>query len=158
MKHFARLLSVLVLVSAGIFYSSCDSGGDEKTQEELQLDKLKGTWSLQSASDGTDRTDEYPGMTMTITGTYSDGGTYNYSSTASSWPSISPWNDIDQWKFKSGSITTIIVRQSDLLDMNYSLSNSDNTLSFTFTYSGPGFANGRTSSVDGNWAFTFTRQ
>jgi hypothetical protein len=151
-------LSVLVLVSAGLFYSSCGGGGDEKTPEEVQLDKLKGTWNLQSASDGTDRTDEYPGMAVTISGTYSEGGTYNYASTADSWPSISPWKAADQWKFKSGNVTTILVRQADLLDMNYTLSNSDNTLSLTFTYSGPGFANGRISSVDGNWAFTFTRQ
>lgn len=157
MKHIARFLSVIILIAAGVFYTSCDSGGDEKSPEELQLDKLKFNWTLQSANDGTDRTDEYPGMTLTFSGTFSEGGTYNYSSSASSWPSISPWNDVDTWKFKSGSVSNAIVRQSDLLEMNYSLTNSDKTLSISFIYSGPGFSNGRTESVDGNWTFVFTR-
>lgn len=157
MKHVARLLSLLLLVVAGIFYASCDDGNGEKSQEEIQLDKLKATWTLQSANDGTDRTDEYPGMTVTISGTFSENGTYNYSSDADSWPSISPWKAIDTWKFKSGSVTNTIIRQSDLQEMTYSLSNSDKTLTISFNYQGPGFNNGRTESVDGDWDFVFTR-
>ncbi|MBA4054097.1 MAG: hypothetical protein C0490_05235 [Marivirga sp.] len=136
----------------------CDGGDNpEKSQEELQLDKLKSTWTLQSANDGTDRTDEYPGMTVTISGTFSEGGTYNYTSDADSWPSVSPWNDIDTWKFKAGSVTSAIVRQSDLQEMSYSLSNGDKTLTISFNYQGPGFNNGRTESVTGDWDFVFTR-
>lgn len=135
----------------------CDGGDDpEKSQEELQLDKLKSTWTLQSANDGTDRTDEYPGMTVTISGTFSAGGTYNYSSTATSWPSVSPWNDVDTWKFKAGNLNAI-VRQSDLQEMAYVLSNGDKTLTISFNYQGPGFNNGRTESVTGDWDFVFTR-
>ena len=157
MKHLARLFSVVVLIGAAVFYSSCGGSDDPKSPEETQLDKFKFTWDLQSASDGTDRTSEYPGMTATFSGTFSEGGTYTYTSDADSWPSISPWKKTDTWKFKTGSVANVIVRQSDLLEMNYSFSNSDKTLTLTFTYSGPGFANGRTESVDGNWAFTFTR-
>lgn len=157
MKYLTRLLSFLLLVSAGIFYASCGGSGDEKSTEEMQLDKLRFDWTLQSANDGTDRTDEYPDMVMSITGTYSDGGTYNYTSTASSWPSISPWKDIDTWKFKSGSVASAIVRQIDLQEMTYLLTNSDKMLTISFIYSGPGFNNGRTESVEGNWTFVFTR-
>ena len=158
MKHVARLLSLLLLVSAGIFYASCDGGDDgEKSQEEIQLDKLKATWTLQSANDGTDRTDEYPGMTMVISGTFTEGGTYNFSSTATSWPSVSPWEDVGTWKFKSGSVANTIIRQSDLQEMTYVLSNSDKTLTISFNYQGPGFNNGRIESVDGDWDFVFTR-
>lgn len=158
MKHVSRLLSLLILVSAGLFYVGCDGGDDpEKSQEELQLDKLKATWTLQSANDGTDRTDEYPGMTVTISGTFSEGGTYNYTSDADSWPSVSPWKAIDTWKFKTGAVGSVIVRQSDLLDMNYSLSNGDKTLTISFNYTGTGFSNGRTASVTGDWDFVFTR-
>lgn len=113
----------------------CDGGDDpEKSQEELQLDKLKSTWTLQSANDGTDRTDEYPGMTVTFSGTFTEGGVYNYTSTATSWPSVSPWSKTDTWKFKSGSVANAIVRQSDLQEMSYSLSNGDKTLTISFNY------------------------
>lgn len=157
MKYITRLFSLLILVSATIFYSSCGGKGGDKSQEELQLDKLKFAWTLQSANDGTDRTDEYPDMVLTISGTFSEGGTYSYSSTASSWPSISPWKANDTWKFVPGSIANGIVRQSDLQEMTYTLSNSDKTLTISFNYQGPGFNNGRVSSVEGSWDFIFTR-
>ena len=84
MKHVARLFSVILLAGAGLFYMGCDDDDGGKSQEQTQLDKLKATWTLQSANDGTDRTDEYPNMTLTFTGTFSEGGTYNYSSDADS--------------------------------------------------------------------------
>ncbi len=157
MKHVARLSSLLILVSATIFYASCSGSGGDKSTEELQLDKLKFTWTLESANDGTDRTDEYPGMTVTITGTFTEGGTYNYTSTADSWPSISPWKADDSWKFNPASVTSGLIRQSDLQEMTYTLTNSDKTLNINFNYQGPGFNNGRISSVEGNWEFVFTR-
>ena len=159
MKYVARLLSLSLLVSATIFYASCDGSGDPETsQEETQLNKIKGTWNIQSLdNDGTDRTDEYPGMTVTFAGTYSEGGTYNYTSDADSWPSVSPWKALDTWKFKSGSVPSIVIRQSDLTEIEYTLSNSDKTLTLEFSYTGPGFANGRTESVTGGWVFVLTK-
>jgi hypothetical protein len=158
MKHVARFFSLIVLVGAGLFYASCDGDGGTKSEEELQLDKLKSTWTIQSVdNDATDRTDEYPGMTVTLSGTFSEGGTYNYSSDADTWPSVSPWKAIDTWKFKAGSIGSAIVRQSDLQEMTYALSESDKKLQVDFNYQGPGFNNARTQSVTGNWTFVFTR-
>jgi hypothetical protein len=159
MKYVARFFSLLILVSAGIFYASCDGGDDpQKSQEESQLEKLKGTWNIQSVdNDGTDRTDEYPGMTDTFAGAFSEGGTYNYTSDATSWPSVSPWKALDTWKFDTGSIGSIVIRQSDLTPINYTLSNGDNTLELTFDYSGPGFSNGRVESVAGEWTFVLTK-
>jgi hypothetical protein len=158
MKYIARLLSLAILVSTSSFYVGCDDDdGGDKPQEEVQLDKLKSTWTLQSANDGTDRTTDYPGMTVTISGTFSEGGTYNYTSSASDWPSASPWKATDTWKFKAGSVTSTLVRQSDLQEMNYSLSNSDKTLTISFNYQGEGFNNGRTHVVTGDWDFVFTR-
>jgi hypothetical protein len=159
MNQITRIFSLLILVSAGIFYASCDGGDDNnKSEEELQLDKLKAAqWSLQSASDGTDRTTEYPGMTLTFSGSFSAGGTYNFTSNATSWPSLSPWKKEDTWKFKASSVGNTIVRLSDDQEMTYLLSNSDKQLSISFTYSGPGFFNGRVASVEGPWTFVFTR-
>jgi len=161
MKQITRLFSLAVLVSATLFYSGCgSSGGDEDSEEKIQLEKLKSTWTIQSVvNDGTDRSVEYPGMTLTISGTFSEGGTYNYTSDATTWPNLSPWKAIDTWKFSPGSVTSIIVRQSDLIEMNYSLSNGEKTLAISFNYpdSGTGFNNGRTQKTAGDWTFTFTR-
>jgi hypothetical protein len=159
MKYVARLLSLSILVSAGIFYASCDGGDDPaKSQEQTQLEKLTGTWNIQSVdNDGTDRTSDYPGMTVNFGGTYSAGGTYNYTSDADSWPDLSPWKAIDTWKFKSGSEGTIFIRQNDLVEINYALSNSDKTLTLTFNYGGAGFHNTRIGSVTGDWTFVLTK-
>ena len=160
MNHLSRILSLLILVSAVVFLSNCGGSDDpEKTEEEIQLDKLKaGQWTIQSVTnDGQDRTTEYPGMTLNYSGTYSSGGTYNYTSTATSWPSVSPWEDTGTWKFVSGSVGSKIIRLFDDVEMTYTLSNSDKQLTLAFSYAGTGFKNGRVSKVEGSWSFVFTR-
>src|SRR6187551_3295413 len=110
MKHLERILSLLILVSAGLFFANC--GGDdpaEISEEETQLGKFKATWTLSSANDGQDRTSEYPGMTTTFSGTFVAGGTYNFASTATSWPSVSPWKANGTWKFKGDAVSNTIV-------------------------------------------------
>ena len=67
-------------------------------------------------------------MTVTFAGTYTAGGTYNYTSDADSWPSVSPWKALDTWKFEAGSIGSVVIRQSDLTPIKYTLSNADKTL------------------------------
>ena len=150
----------MILVSASFSYTGCKKDDDKQSEEEIQLGKLRSDqWTLVSAADPSDRTSEYPGMKLTISGNFSEGGTYQYTSTATSWPSVSPWKKDDSWKFQAGAVGSIIVRQSDLQVINYTLSNSDKTLTLNFVYpdSGPGFNNGRTESVAGNWTFVFTR-
>ncbi len=159
MNHLSRILSFLLLVSVTLFLSNCGGGDDpEKSEEELQLDKLKAAqWTLISASDGSDRTSEYTGMTLSFTGTFSNSGTYSYTSSATDWPSASPWQKDGTWKFVSGSVNNKIIRLSDDVEMTYTLSNSDKQLSLAFNYTGPGFNNGRVAVVEGDWVFTFTR-
>jgi hypothetical protein len=158
MKHLERILSLLILVSAGLFFANC--GGDDPegiSEEETQLNKFKATWTLSSANDGQDRTTEYPGMTATFSGTFVAGGTYTYTSAATDWPSLSPWKKDGSWKFKGDAIGNTIVRLDDAQEMKYTFSNSDKTLTIEFTYGGAGFNNGRVSSVEGDWTFVFTR-
>jgi hypothetical protein len=158
MKHLNRVLTLLILVSASLSYTGCKKDENKQSEEETQLNKLKSDqWTLTSAADPSDRTAEYPGMKLTITGNFSEGGTYHYTSTATSWPSVSPWKKEDDWKFQPSAIGSGIVRQSDLQNMDYTLSNSDKTLTIHFIYAGPGFNNGRTESVEGDWTFVFTR-
>jgi len=160
MKKGSGLLSIVYLLSLSIFFVSCGGDDPSTSEEETQLDKLKSAWTLQSVNnDGADRTDEYENMTLTISGTFTTNGTYNYTSTATKWPSVSPWKAIDTWKFKTDFVSSTIVRQIDLLEMNYVLSNNDNTLTLTFDYpdSGAGFNNSRTETVAGGWTFTFSK-
>jgi len=166
MKFVTKWLAFITLFAAILVLNGCGGDDPEKSEEEVQLDKLRGTWTMSSVeNDGVDRSDEYPNMTVSFAGTFTSGGTYNFTSivddlnasTPDDWPSISPWKASDAWKFNTSTPSTLIVRQSDLQDMTYTLSNSDSQLSIEFNYSGPGFNNGRTESVSGNWVFTFTK-
>lgn len=163
MKHLARLLSLLILVSAGFFYAGCSKSDSDPSEEETQLNKLKSDqWTLTSAKDPSDRTSEYPGMKLTIAGTFSEGGVYTYTSSvtpATSWPTVSPWKKSSDWKFQPGKISSQIVRIADGQVMDYNLSNSDKTLTIHFVYAGTGFNNnsGRVEEVEGDWTFVFTR-
>jgi hypothetical protein len=160
MNHLARILSLLILVSATVFFTNCGGGDDpEKSEEEVQLDKLKASpWTITSVTgQGGDKTTDYTGMTLTFSGTFSAGGVYHYTSTATSWPSLSPWNEEDDWKFKSGSVGTTIIRLSDDEEMTYTLSNSDKQLEISFNYVGAGFPNGKVENVEGDWTFIFQR-
>jgi len=159
MKHLARILSLLVLVSAGLFFANCGGGEpDGPSEEETQLNKFKATWNLSSANDGKDRTSDYTAMKATFSGTFVTGGTYSYTSTATKWPSVSPWKQNSAWKFKTDAIGSKIIRIDDGQEIDYSFSNGDKTLTIEFTYTGTGFANsGKVSSVEGDWTFVFTR-
>lgn len=158
MKFVSKWFPFVTLFAAMLVLTSCDGDDPEKSAEEVQLDKLRGEWTMADVeNDGIDRSDEYPGLVINLTGTYTSGGTYSLASSATSWPSVSPWKASDTWKFDPAAISSRIVRQSDLQNMNYTLSNSDNTLTISFTYSGPGFNNGRTESVGGQWTFTFSK-
>ena len=157
MKFVTKWLSFITLFAAILVLTSCDKDDPEKSEEEVQLDKLRGTWTLASVvNDGVTRTDEYVDMTISISGTYTEGGAYNMSSQADEWPSLSPWKASDTFRFNTSDINEII-RQSDLQAMDYTLSNSDAQLVIEFDYGGPGFSNGRTASVAGSWVFTFTK-
>jgi hypothetical protein len=72
MKLLTRTLSLLTIASLTLFFANC--GGDDgggKSKEEKQLDKLKKTWTIQSVElDNVDRTADFTGFTLTITGTY----------------------------------------------------------------------------------------
>lgn len=159
MKFETKWRFFLSLFAVVIVLSSCGGDDPEKSEEELQLDKLRGTWTMSSVeNDDVDRTDEYPGMKITLSGTYTENGLYNLSSEATDWPSISPWKASDTWKFSPSNVTGIIVRQNDLLNLDYTLSNNDTQLTIEFDYGGQGYNNGgRTASVGGHWVFTFTK-
>lgn len=161
MKLLARLLSLIVVVSITTLLMNCgSSGGEGKSEEETQLDKLKGTWNLSSASlDGTPRTD-FVDVTMTITGTYAKAGTYSYSFTGT-FPDPSPWpiKEPGTFKFDPDNISTKLIRGGDNITMDYTVSGSSMSMTFSCTgcnYPG-GAAGGRVGEVNGEWVFSFTK-
>lgn len=160
MKYYSTIISFLLLAAITVHISSCGGGGDEPTPaEKKQLDKISGTWQLQSADLGTDSwDDEFEGATLTLSGEYEKGGTYDYNFNVPTWPVNSPWpDDAGNWKFKgtSGSNLNTIVRLDDGIEMSYTL--TSNTLTLMFSYDGEGFPEGRVGSVEGNWTFVFTK-
>lgn len=158
MKYYTTFISFLVVAAVIVGITSC--GGDDPgaSAEEKQLEKLVGTWNLQTASLGsTSWSDEFDNATLTLTGEYEKGGLYDFSFNVPEWPANSPWPEGGNWKFKntSGAGLSTITRIDDGVEMNYTL--TANQLTITFPYAGDGFPSGRVSSVSGNWTFVFSK-
>lgn len=161
MKLLTRTLSLLTIASLTLFFANC--GGDDgngKSEEEVQLGKLKKTWNIVSAElQGVDRTADFTGFTLTITGTYDKdaiAGDYPYDfSVGGSRPTPSPWPGppgAGTWEF-GGDPETLIVRD-DEIGIVYSInSNEQLTLTFTCPEGGCQYPGNRTSQVVGTWEF-----
>jgi hypothetical protein len=148
------LLSICVI---GLL-AGCDKGEDAKPLSQQQLGKLVGTWELTSANDGDIRTADFPGVELTLSGTFNKSnptGPYNYSFTGT-FPNPSPWSETGTWNFVEGSEQNTIEREDEVL-VTYTVSGSNLTLNFT--YNGVGFPGGplRSNSVNGDWTFEFTK-
>lgn len=160
MKSLGRILSLIVVASAATLLMNCDSGGsDEKSVEEVQLDKLKGNWAMSSVElDGTDRSSDFTNFVLNLSGTYSNSTnpTYNFSVSGSR-PNPSPWPATGTWRFGDNPETTILrLVENPPLSISYQQNGSQLSMSFTFT--GAGYAGGRVGEVEGNWEFVFTKQ
>ena len=159
MKFLTRIVSVAVLGALATFYMACDDGGTEKTPEELQFEKLNSSWALTSANDGTDRTGDFPGLVLTVSGTFQPGQTYNYSLTGTR-PNPSPWPANGTWKFGTDPNTDIIRDPGSVSEtnMNYTVTDSSLTLEFNVPEGSNGWPGGKIESVEGNWTFVFSKQ
>ncbi|HET9486044.1 MAG TPA: hypothetical protein VFO54_01345 [Chryseosolibacter sp.] len=161
MKLAARLLTLLILASVSAFYTACkDKDDDKATEEKLQLDKLKGVWTMTSANDGTDRTGDFSNLVLTLDGVYVEGGTYNYSFTGTR-PDPSPWPVNGTWKFGTNKSTQIIRDPGGISEvaMSYQVTATDLSISFNVPAGSAGWPGGtsRIKSVQGDWTFTFTK-
>lgn len=164
MKQLARSLSLLLLVSAGIFFSNCGGSDDEEpSEEETQLNALKGTWTLSEVTLDGNSDDRFDGANLKLTfqGNFSEGGKYDYSLSSDIQVDSSPFPGSGKWKFGSPVTSRIIRLDSELdgsyddVEMEYSVDGS--TLELSFNYEGSNFVIGRTASVTGQWVFTFTK-
>lgn len=162
MKIAFRALSLLILVVVSSFYAGCDKKEENPdTEEKKQLDKLRGAWTLQSATtDGTVRTTDFPGLVLTLSGNYVEGGTYNYSFTGTR-PDPSPWPASGTWKFGTNKLTDMIrdPNSTSEIALRYVVTATDLEITFTVPDGSAGWEGGtsRIKSVTGNWTFTFTK-
>ncbi|HPM30360.1 MAG TPA: hypothetical protein PLJ60_08475 [Chryseolinea sp.] len=159
MKHLSRILSLLILVSAGLFLANC--GGSDpkpKSDEEVQLGKLSGTWGeLVSAElDGVERKDDFPGLKLKISGLFEANGDYDYDFIAGTRPTPSPWPKADKWSFGS-DVNSKIIRKPDDLIVSYVVDDTQLTLSLDCPSGGCDFAGGRVGSNSGTWVFVFNK-
>lgn len=151
----------MVIAMITTFYMGCKGDDDnKKTEEETQLDKLKSVWTIQSANDGDDRTEDFkdPDLVLTISGNFVQGGIYDYSFTGTR-PNPSPWPVSGKWQFGTNKLTTIIrdPGTSSEIEMSYQVTDTNLTLIFTVPDGSEGWAGSRTSSVSGVWTFTFSK-
>ena len=169
MKISSRTLSLIMLVAVSTIYTGCKKDDDDKkTQEQIQLEKLKGVWTVVSANDGGDRTADFVdadpanSMKLTLEGNYAEGGIYNYSLTGKR-PTPSPWPASGTWKFGTDKLTQIIRdpgpnNPNELPEpMTYSVTDTDLIIEFTVPDGHQGWPGSRVNSVSGQWTFTFTR-
>ena len=163
MKIAFRVLSLAILVVVSAFYTGCkDEKEKQDTVEKQQLDKLLGSWALQSAtSGGQDRTVDFPGLVLHLSGNYVENGTYNYSFTGTR-PDPSPWPDDGTWKFGTNKLTEMIrdPNSSSEIPMSYQVTATDLVINFTGPDGSDGWPGGtsRIKSVTGDWTFTFSKQ
>jgi hypothetical protein len=171
MKQLARFASLLTLVCVSLFFANCDGGGgDDKSEQQVQFEKLKFTWTMQSVTQDGSSTGNAAaeftgsGLTLSITGNFAENGDFNYNLDATTQVTTSPWPEAGKWRFGSPVTSQIIRLDSENsaalpnVPMGYSLSNGDKTLTVTIdNYEGSNFVVGRTQSVSGDWVFVFTR-
>jgi len=154
------LNSAIAALALGILltYSGCDNGGGvEPTVEEVQLEKLNGTWTMAGSGtnvtlNGVSQKSDYTGFKLNLTGT-AGAASFNYT-TEGRPAKLSPWPSSGTWKF--GAVPESgVIRDPGTEDLNISYTVSDTQLELTFTYNGAGFS--RTKQVTGTWVFTMSK-
>lgn len=155
-KVVSRLASLMIVAGALVFFSNCGGDDPKDPAQKVQLEKLSTTWNIVSATlDGTPRTADFTGFTLTISGTFNSNdpdGPYNYSVSGTR-PTPSPWPASGQWEFAVlGTGDTGTLLRSDGVDFTYSIS-SNNQLTLTFECEDCDYAGSRTEEVNGTWVF-----
>jgi len=154
MKIAARILSIMALGALSLFYVSCDKGENNvKTDKDLQIEKLNGTWKVTDATlDNADPAIDQTTISIQLSGQVGDSEmSYVVTGRASGQPS--PWPASGTVAFGS-NVKTDLTRDDDV-NMTYSV--TDNSLTLQFVFNKTPYT-GRVSSVSGNWSYTLTKQ
>jgi hypothetical protein len=157
MKFYLKSVLSVVVLTLLLGYSGCKPGSNPPIPEdEAQLEKLSGTWTVGGNGDvtleGVSKKGDYGNFTLTLTGT---PGATSFGYTVSGRPALSAWPSNGSWKFGT-TVTTDIIRDpgpTKEVAMTYTV--TDTQLELTFNYTGGGEA--RTGIVAGRWVFTLTK-
>jgi hypothetical protein len=160
MKLATRILSLLILAAFATFYMSCDGGGgDDQSEQQIQFNKLKGTWNVTEVTDGTGERGDFAGVQLSLgaSSNFAENGTYPYEMTGTL-PNPSPWpKQGGLWEFGSDPSSDLIRDPGGVNELEMTYDVSDTQLEITFFVSGDGWQGGRTQSVEGQWTFIFTK-
>lgn len=141
MNNWIRLTGVAV--SALLSFSSCDSGEADSTEQKNTNILQLGPWMVEQVLVGNkDETVTYDGMTLTFM-----PETYFTTNGAMVWPESGTWN------FTSSDATSF-ERDGEIIVEIIEI--TKNKLVLEFPWQGT-LGSGRTSSVEGNYRFSFTR-
>jgi len=153
MMKALRILSLLLVITVFFTYTGCKDKKDEPEPiADVQFDKLNKTWKINTVSlDGADKTADYTGFQLTLSGTK---GTPPFNYATSGRPSLSPWPASGKWDFGADPEAQMIRDKgtADELALTYTVTES--TLTVSFTFNGTGYA-ARTGVVKGAWIYTF---
>lgn len=152
MKLATRILALMILVGSTVYFSSCDDGGgEEKSEKEVQIEKLVGKWKATAVTyDGDDKLDDYADFEITIAKASADALTYTISGRPAK---LTPWPANGTFTFGTPVATQLL--RDDQVTVVYAVNN--NTLQLTMeNYSGTGY-NGRTETVAGDWVFSLSK-
>jgi hypothetical protein len=165
MKLQTSLLSLLLVISLALV-TSCGGGESTTPPQKVELGKLTAkTWTCTKATDvNGDRTSDFVGMKLKITGPYNSStpdGPYSYEVSGITLPSPSPWppigETIGKWSFSSiSSAGDQVLRDpgtADQVSMTFEFSGTKLIVKL-FNITGDGW-NNRTANVGGNWTFEF---
>jgi len=135
----------------GVLLNSCkEDPAPAKTPEEIQIEKITGTWVLPTTAntvtiDGRDVSAEWATFILNI------GSTKTYSSTNATDPLV--WPASGTWDF--GANLTTMVRHDVGGDVDITITVTDTSLKLQFDYSASG---GRIDGIEGNWVVNMVPQ
>lgn len=152
MKAF-RILALLFISAVLLTYAGCKGNDpDPVPVTDVQFDKLNKTWKINTVSlDGADKTADYTGFQLTLSGTK---GTPPFNYATSGRPSLSPWPASGKWDFGAAPETQMIRDKGTADELAVTYAVTESTLTISFTFNGTGYA-ARTGVVKGAWIYTF---
>lgn len=154
MKQINRILSLVILVVATVYFTACDDkSGNEKSEKEIQIDKLAGTWEASSVTYEGDPNADHANFSITITKVSAEAMTWTVTGRPAG--KISPWNANGTFTFGSPVSSTLV--RDDGTNVKYNVDGTNLVLTLE-NYQGTTYeVPGRTSSVAGTWVFTMTK-
>lgn len=152
MKAF-KILALLFISAVLLTYAGCKGKDpDPAPVTDVQFDKLNKTWKINTVSlDGTDKTADYTGFQLTLSGTK---GTPPFNYATSGRPSLSPWPASGKWDFGAAPETQMIRDKGTADELAVTYAVTESTITISFTFNGTGYA-ARTGVVKGAWIYTF---